>query len=171
MRIVVTGPESTGKTELSAALANYYGCTWVPEYAREYVSGLERPYTLEDVLNIARVQIAETMQTREGMVIYDTWLVITKVWLDLVFAFRDERIEELIAAKPVNLFLLCEPDLPWYPDPVRENGGEARLLLYERYRQEIIQAGYPCRIISGMGEKRLHSAIEGIEDYLKSIKS
>lgn len=171
MRIVVTGPESTGKTELSAALANYYGCTWVPEYAREYIAGLERPYTLKDVLNIAEVQIAETLKTREGMVIYDTWLVITKVWLDLVFTYRDERIEELIAARPVDLFLLCEPDLPWYPDPVRENGGEARLLLFERYRQEIFQAGYPCRIVSGTGEIRLQSAIKGIEDYLKSIKS
>jgi len=170
LRIVVCGPESTGKTELATELAGYYNCSWIPEYARTYIGTLNRPYSLEDVYHIAGVQLEQTKQAASGMLIYDTWLIITKVWLDLVFGIKDEKIEKLIMSRPVDFFLLCEPDIPWYPDPVRENGGEARQQLFLRYREEIERAGYPFSLVSGTGQERLASAVAGIDNYIKTIE-
>jgi len=170
LKIVVTGPESVGKTELSKALAGHYNCSWVPEYARSYIGGIKRKYTLEDVLHIASVQMEETTKPANGMIIFDTWLIITKVWLDIVFHARNDRLEKMIRSKPVDLFLLCKPDIPWYPDTVRENGGETRNILYNRYLNEIEKEGYPYRIVAGTGETRLESAVSGIENF-KKIKT
>ena len=55
-RILITGPESTGKTELAYYLSRHTGGRVVPEYARKYVQNLQRPYTYEDVLTIAERQ-------------------------------------------------------------------------------------------------------------------
>jgi len=168
LKIVVTGPESVGKTELAALLAEHYNCRWVPEFAREYIENLNRPYTLDDVKHVASVQIKQSGEPSEGIVIFDTWLIITRVWMDVVYGVKDEEVDRMINSGIVDLFLLCEPDIPWYPDAVRENGGEARQVLYERYLREIKSAAYPVRIVSGTGEQRLQSAIFGIENFLKS---
>jgi len=168
LKIVITGPESTGKTALAEALAGYYSCEWVPEYAREYISRLGRNYTVEDIEHIASVQLAQTGILSDSMIIFDTWLIITKVWLDVVFNRSDARVDHMIESGAVDLFLLCEPDLPWYPDPVRENGGEARQRLFERYLGEIRKAGYPFYIVSGLGDQRLACAVKGIEEFIKN---
>ena len=57
IRIAITGPESTGKTNLAEALALHYNTVWVPEYAREYIANLNRKYTLNDILTIAKRQV------------------------------------------------------------------------------------------------------------------
>lgn len=88
INIVITGPESTGKTELSQYLAKLFNGHYVPEYAREYIENLRRRYEYEDVLKIAKHQIQYQKEISErfsGFVFYDTWLIITKIWLKEVF--------------------------------------------------------------------------------------
>lgn len=173
IRIAVTGPESTGKTTLAIQLSELYRGRYIPELAREYVEKLPRHYTYEDVETIARLQLAQYQSTQEGtekLFFFDTWLIITKVWFNWVFHKTPCWLEEKIHQCPVDLFLLCLPDLPWEADPVRENGGENRLKLLDLYRSELVHYGFQFAEIGGTGEERLQSAIRAMNKLYPSVK-
>jgi len=164
--IAITGAESTGKSTLSEALANYYRVPFHGEYARDYILNLGRKYTFEDVEFIARKQLEqynELVKSDKPLVILDTWLVITKIWFDVVFDRIPEWIEEAIRIHPVDMFLVCDIDLPWKADDVRENGGENRLQLQQRYIKTIENYNFPYRIVGGNGNARLQNAIKVID--------
>lgn len=172
-RIVITGPESTGKSILTEKLAAHFGARAVPEYAREYIAGLDRPYTKKDVIDIAREQINQFREKKHamGMVFYDTGLIITKVWLELVFKADTEWIASAIRTAETDLYLLCAPDIPWIPDPLRENGGEMRNRLFEIYKSNLESFELPYRIIRGEGEDRFRNAIFAIEELINKQSS
>jgi NadR type nicotinamide-nucleotide adenylyltransferase len=167
-RIVISGPESTGKTELAEALAKKFGTIWVPEYARTYIEQLDRPYTFHDVEMIAKVQVAMESEFAEkafnGLLIFDTWLIITKVWFDVVYGHCPEWIIEHIASSNIDLFLVCDTDIPWVSDRVRENGGENRKDLFRQYCSEITSFGFKYAIVDGVGEQRLQNAINVLKN-------
>lgn len=172
-RIVITGPESTGKTRLSIMLANYYQCRLIPEFAREYIQKLNRPYEKEDVITIGKEQLErynEIIQTGEN-VFFDTWLIITKVWLKVVFKSDENWINNTIKEGKIDLYLLCATDLPWEPDSVRENGGQMREILFEMYKNELVTQRLPFRIIRGNGDERVNNAISAIDKYFKSTRT
>lgn len=165
-RIVITGPESTGKTELAQALAKKLNTIWIPEYARQYVENLDRPYNYDDVVRIAHHQITQetefALKMEKGILIFDTWLIITKVWLDLVFGKCPEWISNHIRSSKIDLFLVCDTDLPWVADPVRENGGEKREQLFQLYCNEIRTFGFKYEIVSGFGDLRTVNAMNAL---------
>jgi NadR type nicotinamide-nucleotide adenylyltransferase len=167
-RIVITGPESTGKTELARTLAEHFQTVWVPEYARSYVENLGRPYTREDVGNIARYQLSQEKEfhakARNGFLFFDTWFIITKIWFDVVYGECPQWITEHISNSPIDLFLVCDTDLPWIPDSVRENGGEKRNELMQMYCREIESFGFHYAMVSGSGEDRLKNALKLLEE-------
>jgi Predicted ATPase/kinase involved in NAD metabolism len=170
IRIVITGPESTGKTTLATQLAQTFNGLYVAEYAREYVEHLTGQYTYADVEAIARKQIDQYAQSegcKENMIFFDTWLIITKVWFEWVFGSVPVWIEEAISEYPIDLYLLCRPDLPWEPDAVRENGGENRIKLFEKYKEELIQRKFNFVEISGEGDDRIQNAVLAIKDFLE----
>jgi NadR type nicotinamide-nucleotide adenylyltransferase len=170
IRIVITGPESTGKTTLAKQLAEYLNGIYIPEFAREYIEKLSRHYTYDDVDAIANKQLEQyqaTMESSGQLYIFDTWLIITKVWFNWVFSKTPEWLDGKIRDCPVDVFLLCLPDLPWEADTVRENGGENRLKLLEEYRKELTQYGFTYVEICGNGEARLQSAIDAIASHLR----
>ncbi|HZK97546.1 MAG TPA: ATP-binding protein [Prolixibacteraceae bacterium] len=168
-RIVVTGPESTGKTELAQALAAKLNSVWIPEYARQYVENLNRSYEYDDVIQIAQHQVeqeaAYDLKIGDGIIIFDTWLIITKVWLDLVYGKCPDWISEHIRSSKIDLFLVCDTDLPWIADPVRENGGEKRKELFQLYCNEIVTFGFKYEIISGFGVKRTENALIALSKH------
>ena len=90
-KVGIIGPESTGKSSLGQYLATRYGTTYVPEYARDYVASLHRPYTYEDVCHIARKQIEQIKEVGSGkweasdIIFFDTELIVTRVWFDYVY--------------------------------------------------------------------------------------
>ena len=170
MKIVVTGPESTGKTTLSEALVSRFNAALIPEYARSYVEALDRSYVFNDLENIARYQIQEEKRVAEStdsnLILMDTWLIITQVWFEVVYGSSPEWIRNYIKSADIDLFLVCSPDLPWIADPVRENGGEMRQKLFDRYCQEIKNYGFAYEIVSGCGELRTKNGIEMLQKHL-----
>lgn len=167
-KVVVTGPESTGKTEICKFLAASFKTEFIPEYAREYIASLNRPYTFEDVEKIARVQVEQLRQYREEklpILFLDTYLIITKVWFREVYGIIPDWIDSSLADAGIDLFLLCYFDIDWIPDPVRENPGPRRAFLYESYLKEIEQMGWPCEVIRGCGTERFNNAKMSIEKH------
>ncbi len=166
--IVITGAESTGKSALANDLGHFFSSPWVPEYAREYLEKSGMPYTRSDVETIARVQIRQMDEAQNLVsryVFFDTWLIITKVWMEIVYGEAPGWITAAIASAPVDLFLLCEPDIPWIPDPLRENGGEMREVLSALYRKNIENFGFRYETITGFGADRFELARKIIQQF------
>jgi len=163
-KIVITGPESTGKTTLAEALAQRLNALLIPEFARSYVEKLNRPYAYSDVEKIAQHQVDEERRFSDtgasGILLMDTWLIVTKVWFEVVYGVAPEWIEKWIATDDIDLFLVCAPDIPWIADPIRENGGEMRSKLFDRYIKEIESHGFAYEIVRGSGELRLQNACD-----------
>ncbi|MBR2936739.1 MAG: ATP-binding protein [Paludibacteraceae bacterium] len=150
-RVGIIGPESTGKSTLSAYLAHRYGGVLVSEYAREYMERLAPAYayTYEDVVAIAKQQVEELSTQNggdSGIVFYDTELLITKVWFLHKFGQCPEFLLEAIKQYPMDVYLLCYPDMPWQPDPVRENP-TIREYLFQWYEKEVQALDVPYYII------------------------
>lgn len=169
-KVAILGPESTGKSELSKALADYFQTEWVPEYAREYVEQLVEPYTFEDVCIIAQKQI-EQQQVFENdltnkFVFFDTDLIITKVWFEYCYQRVPDFVQERLNEHYFDFYLLCAPDLEWQPDPVREHGND-RDYFYNWYKKEIEQTGKPFFVVTGQGQQRTLNAIEAINKAFK----
>ncbi len=167
VRIGVIGAESTGKSTLCRQLSEQYGYRWIKEYAREYVENLSRPYTYDDVLHIARQQIAELQACYdEPVVLYDTELIITKVWMQHKFGNVAPEVEQAIREHPMDGYLILAPDIAAEYDPVRENL-DKREYLHNWYIEEVKQTKQPYYIISGQGEIRLQTAAEAIKSMMK----
>ncbi len=168
-KIIITGPESTGKTELSKFMAAHYGGIWIPEYARSYIEDIEKSYTQDDVLHIAEYQLAQLLDEHKGhsWVFYDTGLIITKVWLEVVFKEYPEWINTALSAHKPDLVLLCYPDLEWEPDPVRENGGKMREHLFRIYEENLKEYAYPYQVVRGRGEERFENTITVVNSHFK----
>ena len=159
-KVGIIGPESTGKSTLAAFLANRYDGICVPEYAREYMESrvCACEYTYQDVENIARHQVQQlqdlSLSSAEGIpnpcrsdvIFFDTELIITKVWFLHKYGRCPKFLEQALRDYPMDVYLLCYPDMPWQPDPVRENP-DIREYLFEWYEREIQELGIPYYII------------------------
>lgn len=171
IRIVLTGPESTGKTKISAYLAEKLNAEWIPEYARYYIASLSGKYNYSDVEHVARKQVEDYHKySKPGIVIFDTWLIITKVWFQMLYKKVPDWLEDEINQLNIDLFLLCEPDIPWENDPLRENGDkQSRIMLYNLYKEEIVRLGAPYIIVKGSGEIRNLNALQAVEEFMKKL--
>ena len=161
IRIAVTGPESTGKSQLSAELAGFFGTVWVPEYAREYIDRLERPYTERDILEISKGQLEreEAMAVKaSGILFCDTELTVTRIWSEVKYGRCDPWILEQIKTHPYDLYLLCDIDIPWENDPQREHP-HLREHLLGLYRKELESRDCRFELVSGLGPARLDNAV------------
>jgi len=172
IKVAILGPESTGKSSLAKSLAEYFNTDWVPEYAREYVENLAGTYTYEDVCTIAKKQIEQEIKyktdytEKNEYVFFDTELIITKVWFEYKFGLVPDFLNEQLATGFFDYYLLCAPDLPWIPDPVREHGNDREFFL-NWYKKEIEQLEKPYSIITGIGNQRIENALEALR-FIKS---
>ncbi|WP_276497826.1 ATP-binding protein [Pontibacter litorisediminis] len=169
IKIAITGPESTGKSTLAQQLAARYRTVWVPEYARSYVGNLGRPYTLEDIENIARGQLAlerELQQQASGVLFADTDMLVLKIWSEHAFGHCPAWIQEQLQRQDYNLCLLMGVDLPWEPDPLREHP-HLRQYFYEWYKRELEALQMPFVEIHGQQQERLQVAARHVEELLQ----
>ncbi len=168
IKIAITGPESTGKSRLALELAEHYKTVYVPEFAREYIDHLNRPYTQEDILKIAKGQISEEerwIKRADHMLFCDTELIVTKIWSEVKYGNCDPWILQKIEENKYDLFLLCNIDLPWEADPQREHP-HMREKLFTLYHNELTKRGFLFKVVSGSGQERLMNTIGFIDKEL-----
>lgn len=170
-KIVILGPESTGKSTLAQGLASFFDCPWVPEYARQYIENLNRPYGYEDLLEIARGQIAlEDKQSEKAsdLLICDTDLHVIKIWSEHRFGKVDPWIVSQLIKRKYTFYFLTDIDIPWQDDPQREHPDPAmRKYFRNLYERELVVKVLPFAIISGTYEQRLSKAAALIQENIK----
>lgn len=153
-KVGIIGPESTGKSTLAQYLATQHGGLFVSEHARVYLEerarehGSAYAYTREDVLRIAEYQVEQLreLSLQEGVAFFDTELIITKVWFEHKYGECPSFVEDALHQYPMDVYLLCYPDLEWEPDPVRENPN-IREYLFDWYEREIQALDIPYYVV------------------------
>lgn len=169
LRVAITGPESTGKSTLSAMLAQHFQTVWVPEFARTYIGSLDRPYTLSDLEKIALGQlkaVEEALPKANQVLFCDTELLVIKIWSEHAFGACPAWILEELVRQPYDLYLLLNVDLPWEPDPQREHP-ELREYFYGWFKAELRQYGFPFVEVAGSRELRLERAVAEVASRLE----
>ena len=170
-RILILGPESTGKSTLAEKLARHFAEPWVPEVAREYLEKLDRPYAYDDLLQIGKQQMRtedELAMQANNYLFCDTDLRVIQVWSQHRFGKVDPWVLEELARRTYDLILLCAPDLPWQADPLREHPElEMRQQFFEIYKQLSQAGGIPWILVYGDTDKRLSTAIQTVESLKK----
>ena len=154
LKIIVTGPESSGKTTLCKVLSKHFKIPSTEEYAREYLN-LGREYKEEDLLEIAKGQL----QSENNSQLLDTDLITIKIWSEYKYGNCDKWIlAHIEKQKSENRFyLLCKPDIPWQADEQRENPNN-REQIFKFYKEELTNLGYDYFIVEG--EKRKEKSIK-----------
>ncbi len=178
-KFVIVGPESTGKSTLSQNLAAHFNTAWVREYAREYLEKNGTDYTFENLLDIAKGQLAgedeavNKLTTSANKVdatiplIIDTDLYVIKVWSEFVFNKCDNSVLTEITKRKYDGYLLCNTDVPWVKDNLREYPDlVTREKLFHYYKEELSEQKVPWVIISGNYEERLQNAIAFVNSQL-----
>ncbi len=191
-KIAVIGPESTGKSTLCEQLAQHYNTMWCPEFAREYLLTHGMDYDFDDLLFIAKGQIAmedeyiyqvrmsESREDRKkdadasglsdiptSRLFIDTDMYVMKVWCEFVFNNCHQWILDQIIKRKYDHYLLCNIDLPWVKDELREYPDlENRAKLYAIYEDIMINQSVPWTDISGDTDERLQKAIGAINKIL-----
>lgn len=171
IKISITGPESTGKSWLSSTLAQIFGAPWVPEFAREYLNEINRPYTLEDVVYIAQRQRQaeiEAALSNPPILFCDTDMAVCKIWCEVKYGFCPPEILKLRQEDDYHLYLLTDIDLPWTYDPLREHP-HMRRELFDLYLQEMKQYSHPFEIVSGINGKRVEAAVHHLLRHFPNI--
>lgn len=159
-RIVLTGPECSGKTTLAAALASVLGAPWTPEAAREVAEASGGELSAATVEPIARLSMAledAALAARPPVLVRDTDLVSTVVYARHYYGAVPAWLEEEARARRADLYLLCRPDLPWTPDGVRDRPMHREALLAD-FRAALAAIGARVVEIHGTGPARLAAA-------------
>jgi NadR type nicotinamide-nucleotide adenylyltransferase len=180
-KIVIIGPESTGKSTLCKQLAAHYKTIWVEEYARGYLLKNGTDYTFDNLLDIAKGQVESEqlavdswqlankskIDNLKSAIFIDTNMYVMKVWCEFVFEKCHHWILNRIVERKYDLYLLCNIDLPWVKDELREYPDlVSRQKLYHHYKDIMINQNVPWVDISGSYEERLEKAIESLTLHL-----
>jgi NadR type nicotinamide-nucleotide adenylyltransferase len=168
LKIAVVGPESTGKSTMSAYLAAHYNTIWVPEYARAYCEKLTEPPTWQDEINMFYGQIAleaEFLPKANKILICDTTFLTVKIWSEYVFGKSPQEVLDELPKHSYDLYLLQNIDLPWQEDPLRDFP-EMREHFMGVWEKELQQLNARYVIISGIGPERYESAVEAVKEIL-----
>ena len=153
---------------LAEQLAAFYHTVWVPEYAREYLETLGKPYQEEDILLIAKGQIAAEgckLKQADRFLFCDTELLVTKIWSEVKYQRCHPWIIKTMSEHKYDLYLLCDIDLPWQYDPLREHPDQ-RQYLFDIYFRELKNMQRPFAVVRGTGADRINNAIEIINNFL-----
>ncbi len=175
-RIVVFGPESTGKTTLASTLAAHFHTSWSSEYVRRFWDEHRGVINASDLDAIGRGQVAaEDLAERNSqhVVFCDTDLLTCTLWNDLLFPGACpswEREEAEARSGRTSLFLLCLTDLPFTPDPQRcFPDVKGRAMCMALWRRSLTERALPFVEIGGPGDARLSQAVRAVDSLLRSL--
>jgi NadR type nicotinamide-nucleotide adenylyltransferase len=174
VKIVLFGPESTGKTTLSRQLARHYNSVWVPEYAREYLQNKWNNYRQtcqsEDLLPIAKGQIRlenELAKKANKVLICDTDLLETKVYSEEYYSGTcDPLLEKYALENTYDLYFLTYIDVPWEKDDLRDKPFE-REQMFKAFENALIKYNKPYVLLKGDKQERFIKAVKYIDLLLK----
>ena len=175
VKVVLFGPESTGKTTLSKQLARHYNTVWAPEFARDY---LQKKWNNErktcensDLLPIARGQMElenRLAKKADKILICDTDLLETKVYSEEYYGgFVDAKLEEAALHNTYNLYLLTYIDTPWEEDDLRDRP-ELRLEMFNAFEKTLKNYNRPYILLKGDKKLRFETAVKKIDEVLNS---
>lgn len=166
-KIVIIGPESTGKSTLCDQLAKHYHTEWVRECAREWLLKNGTAYNYDDLLSIAKCQldlednVVRGLSPDKKFVFIDTDMYVMKVWCEYVFNRCHHWILNNIVKRKYDLYLLCNTDVPWIKDDLREYPDpETRKKLFAFYKQAMVDQNIPWAEISGGYDVRFKTAVQ-----------
>ena len=169
-KIAIVGPESTGKSTMSIALAKHYNVPWVPEYARYYCAALKQDCTLQDEINMYHGQLAleESVLaiTETDFIICDTTFLTVKIWSDEMLGETPQIVLDALQQYPYDFYLLLDIDLPWQEDPLRDFP-HMREHFMEVWHKELKALNANYVVVNGI-ENRLQNAINEIDHFLIS---
>lgn len=185
-KIVIIGPESTGKSTLCEQLAQHYNTMWCPEFAREYLLTNGTDYSYDDLLSIAKGQLtiedeftgmmnssysppdSRRDTARHSPLFIDTDMYVIKVWCEFVFGKCHRFVLDQIVERKYDLYLLCNADLPWVKDELREYPDLVRRQkLYNIYEDIMINQSVSWIDISGAYEERLAKAVIAVDAIIR----
>ena len=177
-KIVVLGPESTGKSTLCEQLAKHYDTYNCPEYARQFLTENGIKYNYIDLLTIAKGQLTleeefenKSIENKKNKLVIDTDMYVMKVWCEYVFDNCHTYILEQINTRSYDYYLLCDIDLPWTADEMREYpDNKPRQELFQIYKDILVNQNTPWGIVSGIGEDRTNNAIQLIDKHFHTSK-
>ena len=165
IKVIITGPECSGKTTLCDNLSKHFNAKKVDEYAREFLNKSNNNYKYNDLITIAKNQYKNEKNNYLGEMIFcDTDLITIKIWSDYKYQKCNDWITQKINSqkKEKRIYILCKPDLPWEYDPQRENKN-SREELFNTYKKELIKN--QCEFFVIQGKNRFNNTI----NYLKNI--
>lgn len=165
MRVVLTGSESTGKTTLAGRLAAYYDAELVPEFVRGYAEAKGGIIDFEDHGPIARGQMAledAHIAGATSLVVQDTDLLSTVVYCEHYFGQCPQWIRDAAVSRRPDLYLLCEIDVDWVHDGVRDRG-HMRDAMQELFREAVRASDVATAVITGDWTERLQRAVDAID--------
>lgn len=165
-RIIITGPESSGKTALAEFLSKRIKLPLCPEYAVTYLTEHGPEYEYSDLRKIAKGQAMaeDELLKSHPSIICDTSMLVLKVWSEVRFMKVDPYIVRELEKRKGALYLLCKPDLPWKAGLFRENPTD-RDELYLRYYQWLKENNCLFTVISGTGVNRENIALHFLREY------
>ena len=169
-RVCIFGPESTGKTTLTKALAQHYETVWVPEYARLLIEA-KGDVKKEDMIHIARGQLAleEAIAPKANKILFcDTDPLATTIWSKWLFQDCPKEISDLASRKSYDMYLLTDIDLPWEKDQVRYFPNQRKEFLAS-CREALEQSGRKYHLVCGIGNERAVSAINAISTTISEF--
>ncbi|RZS99595.1 AAA family ATPase [Aquimarina brevivitae] len=178
LKVVLFGPESTGKSTLAAELAVYYNTIWVKEYMRDYLQhkwNVEKAKcTYDDLLPIAEGQMQaenQSVAVANDILICDTNLLELKVYAQVYYNGKvPDAIRKFALQNKYDLYLLTDVDVPWVADDLRDKPQE-RQEMFEEFRNELETQNLPYVLINGDRVTRLNRAIKAIHKLIKAYNS
>ena len=170
-KIAIVGPESTGKSTMSAYLAQHYQTVWVPEYAREYCEKLTAPCTWQDEINMFYGQLAleaAYLPKANKLLICDTTFITVKIWSDYTFGRSPQEVLDELPNHPYDLYLLLSIDLPWEEDPLRDFP-DMREHFMEVWHKELKALNANYVVIKGEDDERYGNAVRAVDSFISDF--
>lgn len=133
----------------------------------EYVEEVRKTESQKDRKIVSDRSSHSQLTTNQSLLFIDTDMYVMKVWCEFVFENCHRFILDQIIERKYDLYLLCNIDLPWIKDELREYPDlESRQRLYSIYKDIMVNQSVPWVDINGDYDERLAKAITCIDSLL-----